>query len=362
MIKRKEILQILFLTVVMFVTLSIDVHAANCTALSRTNNSANTVLTSSKYNTDHNTAYTGINDIIASNCTIPLASVNPTDVAPLTDALHAGCKVSKSNDSTISVSACYLGVNGALVETSVATTTSFGCTNCSAEVAETKYYVYAADGSTGSTLTLLILTTAPNENGYDGSNNRVLGKFYNNHLSNIETYSIDQWAVNDFQPQLTDWSNYGTISITGTTTNPTKGTIVVDEHYWRRDGEFIHGRIKYQQSGGSPAAGSGDYLFAIANPDTLKIDDAKVTMYTTLESSGNWDATEWGGACSWTQQAGFSPLIGMAVPYDNTHFRCGITSLAVANYMSSAATNGGYWGANLHMTAEYRFPIKGWEP
>lgn len=45
-------------------------HGAACSTISRTNNAANAILTSAKYNSDNNTAYGAINGIIQADCTI----------------------------------------------------------------------------------------------------------------------------------------------------------------------------------------------------------------------------------------------------------------------------------------------------
>lgn len=185
MINRKEIWQILTLTVIMFGSLLIDAEAADCSAISRTNNSANAVLTSSKYNTDHNTAYTAINDVFASTCTLPLESINQTQLSPLVDSAKLGCSLSISDTNTISVDRCRIGIDGTLTATSAATTVTWGCTSCASEAADTFYYVYGLNTSTATVLNLLISTTAPNGDGYDASNNRVLGRFFNNSDSNI---------------------------------------------------------------------------------------------------------------------------------------------------------------------------------
>jgi hypothetical protein len=152
--------------------------------------------------------------------TLELDALNTTDFAPLLNGIHQGCKVSWSDANTLSVSKCIATINGENLRTTIATTVTWGCTSCSAEVVSTQYYLYAKTGSTGTTLNLLISTTAPNEDGYDNSGNRILGKFYNNYLSNIDAYSIDQWSVNDFLPKSLGLTAYTPDFVSfGTTTN-----------------------------------------------------------------------------------------------------------------------------------------------
>lgn len=177
-----------------------DVNAA-CTTISRTNSSALSVLTSTKYNTDLNTVYTAVNSLDG-EClqagTVGGDALNASDFAPLLKGIKEGCKVQYTNASTLAISECLASVNGSFVTTTTDTSVSFGCTGCSAEVATTTYYVYIQTGSSGTTLTPLLLTGAPNDDGYDGTGNKVLAKFYNDGSGNIDQYSIDQWIVNGF--------------------------------------------------------------------------------------------------------------------------------------------------------------------
>jgi hypothetical protein len=184
---------------------------ATCTSTTRNNYVTNQVLTSSALNTDFNQLVTKVN-AFDGGCitagTLESDALNTTQFAPMLKGVKEGCKVSYSSASTISIGRCLAAVNGNFVTTAIATTASFGCTNCSAEVASTRYYVYIATGSSGTTLTPLILTTAPNEDGYDNSGNKVLARFYNNASSDIDQYSIDQWLVNRFVPQTIAPTSY----------------------------------------------------------------------------------------------------------------------------------------------------------
>lgn len=192
-------MKILFLFLSLFLTTNL--FGATCTSISRSNYSANSVLGSSALNTDFNTVYNAANALdggcITDN-TLELSALNTTDFSGLLNGIVQGCKVSYSDANTLSVGKCLANVNGFNIRTTVATTVTWGCTSCSAEVASTLYYLYIKTGSTGTTLNLLISTTAPNEDGYDNSNNKVIAKFYNNVSSDIDQYSISQWLVNSF--------------------------------------------------------------------------------------------------------------------------------------------------------------------
>ena len=82
-------------------------------------------------------------------------------------------------------------------------TVAFTCSGCSTEAASTIFYVYADKDSTTTTLDLLILTTAPNEDGFDSSNNKVLGKFFNNSSSDIDEDSVVPWESQNYR-NITD--------------------------------------------------------------------------------------------------------------------------------------------------------------
>ena len=177
------------------------VMAGTCTTISRTNVGPLSVLTSAIYNADLNATYTAVNNFdggCTTTGTLELDALNTSDFEPLLKGIREGCKVGYSNASTVTISKCLASVNGNFVTTTASTSASFGCAGCSAEVATTSYYVYIQTGSTGSTLTPLILAGAPNDDGYDGAGNKVLGRFYNNTSSDIAQYSIDQWKVTGF--------------------------------------------------------------------------------------------------------------------------------------------------------------------
>lgn len=204
------ILGILALTLVF----STRVEAGTCSSISRTNFDANQVLTSTELNNQFGTVYNAANALDGGCVTDGTLEIASTDSSwdNLKNYLHSGCLVSYSNTSTLSISECYLAVNGSFVSKTTATTVAFGCTSCSAEASATVFYVYVATGSSGTTLTPLILTTPPDENGYDSSGNKVLARFYNNQSQDIDRYSIDQWQVNKFEPGNTNWIDCGLVA------------------------------------------------------------------------------------------------------------------------------------------------------
>ena len=80
-------------------------------------------------------------------------------------------------------------------------------------------------------------------------------------------------------PAMTDWQTY-TVQITGSGSNPTKGTIVSDVGYYRRIGDSVEIRYEYRQSAAG-SAGSGIYFFSL--PPGLVADSTKVNTGAGLQ-------------------------------------------------------------------------------
>jgi hypothetical protein len=347
--------------------LTFNIYAGTCTSISRTNNSANTVLTSTKYNADLNTSYTNQNayDLgCGTDGTLEAAALNATEFAFLNKGIHQGCKVTYSNESTISVDKCHLSVAGNFVSTTSVNTETFGCSGCSSETTGTIYYIYAKADSTGTTLNLLFLTGAPNADGFDGSNNKVLAKIYNDATGTIDTYSIDQWKTNGFEPQNTGAVNFGTIVFGATTTAPTKGTITTDRIIWYRDGHYMVGEFVYDQADATgAAAGSGDYLFQI--PTGFQMDETFMSFYTTAEGSGNFGVE--GGSVLGTAIVGDdgatgNAMLGSVMAYDEKNFRLFMVNAAAGFGVIGSGFQSFTSPADPSYTGTFRVPIKGWAP
>ena len=205
---------LLVLFLALLVLLFVGDASATCSSpISRTNNAANSVLTSSKYNTDINTVYNHANDLDG-DCitagTIPDTALDTTNLGPQFNAIHQGFKCSRSDASTIGISKGWITVNGNNITTSSSTSIQFGCTGCSAEATATAYYVAL---KTGTVEDPVITTTAPDDNGYQGTS-KYLCKFYNDGDGDIASGSIGQWVVNAFSPvtshiRVVGYNGYG---------------------------------------------------------------------------------------------------------------------------------------------------------
>ena len=204
-------------TIITLITflLSTTLYAATCTSTSRTNYTVNQVLTSTALNADFNQLVTKANAMDAGCLTDGTLESSALDTSfnALKNGLHQGCGISYVDTNTISVGYCILSVSGNFVKTTANTNVTWGCSSCSSEVVSTQYYVYAKTSSTGSTLNLLISTTAPNGDGLDGTGNKALGSFYNNSSSNINFNSVLGWQKESFSPL------YGKLSVPGVATH-----------------------------------------------------------------------------------------------------------------------------------------------
>jgi len=176
------------LTTIMFFAFFLvtqNAKAGTCTTISRTDNSSNSVLTSTKYNADHNTAYSAHNSFDGGCVTVGTLepdSLNTTQFDVVLNAPRAGCELSISDTNTISVNLCKIAVSGNFLNKTSATTVTWGCTGCSSESSSDTFYIFVKNDST---FTLLILSAAPNADGYNGSGDRAIGRFFNDASSDI---------------------------------------------------------------------------------------------------------------------------------------------------------------------------------
>jgi len=193
-------------------------YPAACSTISRNNNSANSILTSSKYNTDVNTVYTEVNKIYNGSCTLPTDSLpvitkselSATDFQALFYSVKDGCEVTYDSPSQVNVAPCRLAVNGDWVNKTASSTIGFGDggnNQVSGEIVSQVYYVYAKDGSSGTGLHFVVDVTAPSVSfgelatNATGSFHKALGSFYNDNNSNIASNSVQSWVNHKFNPE-----------------------------------------------------------------------------------------------------------------------------------------------------------------
>lgn len=150
-----------------------------------------------------------------------------------------------------------------------------------------------------------------------------------------------------------DFISAGPITITGSSSNPTKGTTTIDRVMWRKEGDHARIRYEYRQTAAG-TAGSGTYYFAI--PSTIgTIDTSKQTVGTV--SAASWVQTT-GGA----DQNGASGFFVQAVAVDATKVSL-ITLSTVGGSPSLSNIGSSYWAMNQtskDLSFEILVPIAGW--
>lgn len=154
----------------------------------------------------------------------------------------------------------------------------------------------------------------------------------------------------------TNWTSGGTITITGTTSDPTKSSdIGRDVVWWRRVGSMAHIRYSYYQTGVTgAAAGSGDYLFALPGLGTM------VTTSTSVYTGDNGGGTN---AIQIQASAVGSGVVGgdatnagvVVIPYNTANFRLWYQSTANYGWVCSAQGASGFGVTTPSLFVNYNF-------
>jgi hypothetical protein len=166
------------------------------------------------------------------------------------------------------------------------------------------------------------------------------------------------WLILDHKTQ-TDWSSRVATTITGTTSNPSKGNSgspAVDFIKWRRQGRFMQVRMNYKQTNATgAAAGSGDYLIEIPGGQT--IDTTVETLDATVYGSGAFAPTTLIGSSVCTQ--GTTNAFGGVILHNSTKFKIGGSGGSTGVWSSGlySMTN-----ATVSAMADFMVPISGWRP
>ena len=183
----------------LFILLFFAGHAYStvCTTISRTDLSSGSVLTSTKYNGDLNTAYTALNSIsggCVSAGTLGAASLDATEFDVPLKAIQRGCDLSYKDSLSAYINECRASVNGNFVSKDTQTEVTWAQLDAGTEATGSFYYVYIATGSSGSTVTPVVSLVAPNNDGYNAGGDFSIGRFYNDAQGNIATGTIEQFS------------------------------------------------------------------------------------------------------------------------------------------------------------------------
>lgn len=331
-------------------------EAGTCTSISRNAFGSASILTSSELNTQFNTVYNS-NNAFDGGCvttgTLEGDSLNTTDFQPVLNFVQGGCEVSFTDAATVAISKCSLMLGGNYVNKTTATAAVMGCTGCTAEAASTAYYVYVKSDSTGTTVNPLILTGAPNADGYDGSGNKVVGRFFNNTDSDIDTNSIDQWITNGFKSKETGQIGLAAIVLDAVTTAPTSMTFTANLTYAVRDNSHAYVNVNFAEDNFSAGAGSGDYLF----PLPVGVEFPEATFNTGANPHNQ--ATEMYGPVYIQMLVTANLHTGTAyiIPYDKNNYRLWI-ALGV-DATAGSFSNLGEFVSNSSFTVGRFLTVKG---
>ena len=144
----------------------------------------------------------------------------------------------------------------------------------------------------------------------------------------IQGWNNNNVIVGVFDNSFGTWSAPTTITIGGTTTAPTKGTIVKDQVQCRKFGkDWFECEYRYSQTAGG-ANGSGNYLVSL--PSGYTFDTTETPVYTTIDASNSVAASlahiESDGQF-YNSSANESKI--KAIVYSSTQFRIGFPGSTV---------------------------------
>jgi len=159
-------------------------------------------------------------------------------------------------------------------------------------------------------------------------------------------------------PIVTDWVDDGPLSISASTTAPTKGVAQTDKVRWRRVGDSMQIEMAYRQTTAG-AVGSGDYRFLI--PAGYQIDTTKVTPYAVVQGIG-FSILSDSKVGSFFGTTSTLALNGSVFVVNTTQVAIEATSHASGS--NSAGVIGSAYTplstANLNIRMQFTVPILGW--
>lgn len=276
-----------------------------------------------------------------------------------------GCNPSRLSLTQIRIGPCALVVNGTAVATATGTDITL---EPALQSATAVFYIYAEDGSSGSTLNATTVSEAPDSNGLrPGTNDKIIGRGYNRGESiwGIDEYSLDRHDGGAFIARETGWIDGGGVSFDATTTAPTKpSSPETDTFKWKRKGSNMIVQQKlFSSSATGGANGSGDYLILLTGEHF--IDSSNTTFYATTEGTGGYimQGSHVGvGEFSW---GGIRFANTFIVPYSSTSVRAFVRAYTdnTGGFQNMGAYGSGFGvfvSANQSFSADFSVPILGW--
>lgn len=157
-------------------------------------------------------------------------------------------------------------------------------------------------------------------------------------------------------PIITEWSAGEAISVSATTTPPTKGTVDHDRVSWRQVGEFAEIKWEYRQTGAG-SAGSGDYLLNL--PAGLQMDTSKIRASTaTNELLSDFTASAVDSSGQWAN--GTQGFLAVAKAHNATQLMV-TTGVAFTTYDPWSSAFHSFALAGLGFSLTVRVPIVGFQ-
>lgn len=149
------------------------------------------------------------------------------------------------------------------------------------------------------------------------------------------------------------WIFAGPVVITGSTTDPTFGTIAYSELWWRRVGQDAEVMVRFKQTSAGGSAGTGIYL--IDMPSGLLID----TQRTKVDTGGSFSE---GSGLKGSGTIGITtPTSLTANPFVYSSSKFGLWASYNASEAYWSASFGSSLNADLSVHVSFSVPIVGWE-
>jgi hypothetical protein len=168
------------------------------------------------------------------------------------------------------------------------------------------------------------------------------------------------WQILDHRTN-TDLISSGTLTITGSTTNPTKGTTpTVDDVSWKRSGCYAHIIWTYSNANAG-SAGSGTYSLSL--PTNMTADTTKLTALgaTLTDDTSRTNAASYCGQASFFR-TGVARGEGRVLLRSSTSIQMTATQFFSANAIFDSTSTYNPGNTNTGWRIEATIPILGWKP